>query len=313
GLRGEYTHYTTGSGGRETETGDYKRSYLDLFPSAFVSYALPKGNELQLNYTRRINRPRGRQLNPFKNISDSANISFGNPLLLPEYTDALELNYIKNWEEHMLSASVYYRSTNGVSQRVNYLEGNTLYTTYDNVTDSRRAGMEIVGKNRLFGWLDLTSTVNLYYYKLNGFDYHYNDQSTHYKGNEDFSWDARIIANAMLPWKLSFQVTGSYNSATYSPQGKTYENWWLDAGLRRSFLERRLSVAITGRDLLDSRKRKSYTYGDNFFQTSTSQWGGRQVGISISYNFGNMKTSSKKKPRNNGERQDSMDGDMMDF
>ncbi|MEG1586655.1 MAG: outer membrane beta-barrel family protein [Bacteroidales bacterium] len=313
GVRGEYTHYTTGSAGKEGANAptDYTQNYFDLFPSAFVSYALPKGNELQLNYTRRINRPRGRQLNPFKNISDSANISFGNPYLLPEFTDALELNYIKNWENHMLSASLYYRTTDGVSQRVSYLDNNTLYTTYDNVTDSRRAGMELVGKNRLFGWLDLTSTVNLYYYKMNGFDYRYNDQQTHYKGNEDFSWDARVIANAMLPWNLSLQITGNYNSATYTPQGKNFESYWLDAGIRRSFLERRLSVAITGRDLLDSRKRKSYTYGDNFFQTSTSQWGGRQVGISISYNFGNMK-SAKKKQRN-GDKNDSMEGEMMDY
>ena len=313
GLRGEYTHYTTRSGGKENAAlaDDYTRDYFDLFPSAFVAYALPKGNELQLNYTRRINRPRGRQLNPFKNISDSANISFGNPYLRPEFTDALELNYIKSWENHMVSASLYYRTTDGVSQRVSYLEGNTLYTTYDNVTDSRRGGMELVGKNRLFGWLDLTSTVNLYYYKLSGFDYSYNGQKTHYKGNEDFSWDARIIANAMLPWNLSLQITGNYNSATYTPQGKNYESYWLDAGIRRSFMERRLSIAITGRDLLDSRKRKSYTYGDNFFQTNTSQWGGRQVGFSISYNFGNMK-NTKKKQKNN-ERSDSMDSEMMDY
>lgn len=312
GVRGEYTHYTTQSPGKtDVSTPDYTRNYFDLFPSAFISYALPKGNELQLNYTYRINRPRGRQLNPFKNISDSSNISFGNPYLRPEYTNALELNYIKNWENHMLSTSLYYRTTDGVSQRISYLEDNTLYTTYDNVTDSRRAGMELVGKNRLFGWLDLTSTVNLYYYKMNGFDYNYNNQTTHYKGNEDFSWDARVIANVMLPWQLSFQVTGNYNSATYSPQGKDFESYWLDAGIRRSFLERRLNVAITGRDLLDSRKRKSYTYGDRFFQTSSSQWGGRQIGISISYNFGNMKTQKKK--QRNGERQDSMEGEMMDY
>lgn len=312
GVRGEYTHYSTQSPGKEESQADkYTRDYFDLFPSAFVAYALPKGNELQLNYTRRINRPRGRQLNPFKNISDSSNISFGNPYLRPEYTNALELNYIKNWDNHMLSASLYYRTTDGVSQRISYLEGNTLYTTYDNVTDSRRGGMELVGKNRLFGWLDLTSTVNLYYYKLSGYEYTYDDQITRYKGNEDFSWDARVIANAMLPWQLSLQVTGNYNSATYTPQGKDFESYWLDAGIRRSFLERRLSVSITGRDLLNSRKRKSYTFGDQFFQNSTNQWGGRQVGISIAYNFGNMKNGKKKQQK--GERQDSMDGEMMDY
>lgn len=309
GFRGEYTHYSTQSTGKdEVDAPKYTRNYFDVFPSAFVAYELPKGNELQLNYTRRINRPRGQQLNPFKNISDSANISFGNPYLRPEYTDALELNYIKNWDNHMLSASLYYRMTNGVSQRISYLDGNTLYSTFNNVTDSRRAGTELVGKNRLFGWLDLTTTVNLYYYNLDGFEY----RGTEYKGSSDFSWDARVIANAMLPWKLSLQVTGSYNSATYSPQGKNYESYWLDMGLRRAFLDRRLNVAITGRDLLNSRKRRGYSFGDNFYQTTSNQWGGRQFGISISYNFGNSKATPKKKPKSQ-QRNDSGDMEMMEY
>ena len=314
GLRGEYTYYKTASFGKleaNKEPTHYSKEYFDLFPSLFISYSLPKGNELQLNYTRRINRPRGRQLNPFMDLSDSANISFGNPNLLPEYSNTIELNYIKNWEQHMLSASAYYRTTDGISQRVSYLEGNSLYTTFENVTDSRRAGMELVGKNRLFGNLDLTSTLNLYYYKIDGFTYQYNGKSSYYKGNEDFSWDARIIANVMLPWNLSFQATGSYQSASYSPQGKTYSSYCLDAGLRRTFLDRRLTVAITGRDLLDSRKMKSYTYGDNFTQMRTMQFGGRQVGINISYSFGNAKVSKKKTQRNN--QNDAMDSEMMDF
>lgn len=312
GLRGEYTHYTTSSPAKnETNPEKFTRDYFDLFPSAFVAYTFKESNELQLNYTRRVNRPRGRQLNPFKNISDSSNISFGNPLLLPEYTNSLELNYIKNWKQHTLSASLYYRSTQGVSQQISYLEGSTLYSTYDNVTDSRRGGVELVAKDRFFDWLDLTTTVNLYYYKLDGFDYTYGSTTTHYNGNEDFSWDARMIANVMLPWNLRLQLTGSYNSATYSPQGKNYDSYWLDAGLRRSFVQGKLTVAVTGRDLLDSRKRKAYTFGDNFSQTSIDHWGGRSVGFNISFNFGNVKVN-KKKSRSNDQNNDS-DSDMMDF
>lgn len=314
GLRGEYTWYDTKSTGMiaGVETPESKsKSYFDLFPSLFLSYSLPKENELQINYTRRINRPRGRQLNSFANISDSANISFGNPLLDPEFSNSFEFNYIKNWEKHMLSASLYYRSTSDVIQRVSYLEGNTLYSTYDNATDSRRAGMELVGKNRLFDFLDLTTTVNMYYYKINGFDYRYGaDQQYHYNGSEDFSWDARMIANVTLPWKLSLQLTGNYTSAVKTAQGKDFDSYWLDAGIRRAFLDRKLTVAVTARDLLDSRRTKSYTFGENFFQTSEMKWGGRQFGISVSYNFGNMK-SSKKKP--NSRNEESMGNDMMEF
>lgn len=309
GLRGEYTHYeteTVGSGIAEDGSGVNSRSYFDLFPSAFVSYSLPKGNEMQINYTRRINRPRGRSLNPFRNLSDSTNISFGNPLLAPEYTDAVELNYIKNWSEHMLSASLYYRSTSDVIQGVSYLEGNALYSTSENVTDSRRAGMELVGKNRLFKILDLTTTVNLYYLAIDSFNFIYkDDESFFYNGQKNFSWDARIIANFKMPWSTSLQLTGSYRSPITTPQGKTYEIYALDAGIRKSFLDRKLNVAITGRDIFNSRRNKSYQFGEGYEMWSNGIWGGRQFGITLSYGFGNMRANQRKQ-RNN------RNGDMMD-
>ncbi len=314
GVRSEYTDQTTYSRGwNESATTRNQKDYIRFFPSAFLSYALTESQELQLNYTSRINRPHGRQLNPFLQISDSSNISFGNPELEPEYTSALEMNYIKNWEKHTLSASVYYRMTDNLRQRISYLQGNTVYTTYDNVTQSRRAGMELVGKNRLFDWLDLTSTVNLYYYKVDGYTYAREGIAPiTLKGQEDFSWDARLIANAMLPWGMSLQLSGNYNSATYSPQSKMHDRYWFDAGLKKSFLDRKLNVSISCRDILNSRLWKTTTYGQNFTQYSESRWGGRQGAITISYSFGNSRSKSRKQG-NRPEQGGDMDSDMMDF
>ena len=84
------------------------------------------------------------------------------------------MNYIKLWESgHTLSLSGYYRSTDDVIQRIRFLNTaeNVMYTTSENVARSQASGMEIVGKNSLFGFLDLTTTVNLYYSKLDGFSY----------------------------------------------------------------------------------------------------------------------------------------------
>ena len=156
----------------------------------------------------------------------------------------------------------------------------------------------------------------MYYYKMDPFNYYYNtDQVQHYDGSKDFSWDARIIANVILPWAVSLQVTGSYNSGAKNPQGKDYESYWLDAGLRRSFLGKKISVAITARDLLDSRRHKYYSYGENFFQDGRMQWGGRNFGISVSYNFGtNGKKKNGKPNGQNGNREDGGgEGDMMDL
>lgn len=313
GLRGEYMRYNT-----KTEAyipvDEGKKEYWHVYPSLFLGYSLPRGNELQVNYTSRVRRPRGWQINPFRNVTDSTSISYGNPNLDPEFTNAFELNYIKNWTEHTLSASLYYRNTDGVIQNVKYFDDPAMYSTFENITRSQSSGLELVSKNRLFRILDLTTTVNVYYYKLNGFDYSYRTEegffTEHYKGSEDFSWNARMMANVILPWSISLQVTGNYNSKRVSAQGETKDNYSLDAGIRKSFLSRKLNIAISGRDLLDSRRRKSSSYGSNFYEVSDARWGGRSVTFTLTYMFGNGGNKQKQRPL---ETPDSYENDMMDF
>ncbi|MFW9622713.1 TonB-dependent receptor domain-containing protein [Bacteroides graminisolvens] len=315
GLRGEHTRTNTNSLGynqSETDHPAYKDDYFSFYPSAFLSYQLPSNNELQLNYTRRVSRPWGGQLNPFVNLTDSTNISYGNPLLLPQYSNSLELNYIKNWENHTLSASLYYRNTDNVIQRISYRDGDIMKSTFENIAKTQSAGTELILKNNLFRMIDLTSTLNFYYNKLDGFSYLPAGATTPVVGeaDEDFSWSARIIANVMLPWGVSLQATGDYNSRELVAQGYRKANHAIDLGLRKSFLDRKLSLTINTRDLLNSRKRETITSGSGFSQESVFARSGRTVGFTLTYNFGNMKGSSKRPERQ--EQQNNGDGGMME-
>lgn len=316
GLRGEYWRVDTRSldfdqefNGKASET--FEKDYFKLFPSAFISYDLPKNNELQVNYTRRLRRPWGGQLNSFRNISDASNISFGNPELTPEYSHSFELNYIKSWESgHTLSLSGYYRSTDDVIQRIRFLntEDNVMYTTSENVAKSQASGLEIVGKDKLFKILDLTTTVNLYYSKLDGFSYLPQGAETPVIGDTDesFAWNVRMIANFSLPWGVSLQGTGNYNSKQLMAQGHREPNYSVDLGLRKSFLSDKLTLSINARDLLDSRKFRTVTAGDGFWQDSENWRGGRRVGFTLTYNFGNM-NKKKDKSKSRSEEPDMFD------
>ncbi|MCD7937838.1 MAG: TonB-dependent receptor [Tannerellaceae bacterium] len=305
GMRGEYSNITTkspGFGEEESTAPAYKTDYFSFFPSAFVSYALPNDNEIQINYTRRISRPWGGQLNPFMNITDSTNISFGNPYLDPQYSNAFELNYIKTWDNHMLSFSGYYRTTDDVIQRISFREDNVMKTTFQNIAQTTSAGTEIVGKNNLFNFLDLTSTLNLFYYKLDGFTYLPAGTTTPVtgEGQEDFSWNVRIIANVKFPKAYSLQLNGNYNAKQVTAQGYRKGNYALDAGLRKTFND--FSISINARDLLDSRKWSSVTWGSGFEQNSENWFGGRQVGFTVTYSFGNMKPKRQaNRNRENGD------------
>lgn len=299
GLRGEYSDVKTRSLGYGQQKGDvtpYEHSYFSFFPSVFLSYELPAGNEVQVNYTRRISRPWGRQLNPFVNVTDSANISYGNPYLDPEFSNAFELNYIKNWENHLLSVSAYYRNTGDVIQRISYLEGEVMKSTFENVAESRAAGVEFVLKNNFARILDLTTTVNLYYSKLDGFVYLPAGAVKPVTGasDEDFSWNVKMIANVALPASFSLQVTGGYNSRQLIAQGYREPNYTVDAGIRKAFLDRKLSLSVNARDIFDSRKWKTRTSGEGFRQYAENWRTGRTVGFTLTYSFGNLKPSRSR-------------------
>lgn len=285
-----------------------------LFPSIFLSYELPNNNELQLNYTNRVRRPWGGMLNDFKNITDSTNISFGNPHLNPEYSQSFELNYMKTWEDHVLSISSYLRHSDDIMQRISYLDHDIMYSTSVNVAASNSAGVEIVGKDRFFSCLDLTSTLNLFYYQQDGFAYTYVNHET---GNQydvtgdptsSFSWNFRMIASVKLPHSWSGQLTGMYRSSRANAQGYSRAGYGVDCGVRKQFADNKWSIAINARDLLDSRAWRTTTWGDGFYLESENRRGGRRVMATLTYNFGNMK--SKKKDQ--GEGGDDEGGSSMD-
>lgn len=308
GLRGEhfwrhpFNSVLDNAGNKQTD--DYgAKGEIQLFPSFFASYSLPDNNEIQFNASRRISRPRGRQINPFRDYSDSTNISYGNLDLSPEYSAALELNYLKTWDKHSLASTLYHRFTDDVIQRVSFMNNdNVLESTYMNVTKSANTGFELVVKNNLFKILNLTSSVNLYYSKLYASTYisPYNNSITrNIPEQENFSWTGRVIGNVILGKNTFGQITGQYSAPRLIAQGKETASYSVDLGLRQTLFDRKLSLNFMIRDVLNTRRRSSVTWGDGFYQRSESYFSGRMIGLTATYNFGNMKPKKTEQQRDN--------------
>ena len=310
GLRGEawQVHSDSHFFIADENTGEYiptvesfKTNKFALFPSAFLSYSLPYDNEVQVNYTRRIRRPWGGQLNSFRDISDPANIRYGNPELQPEYSNSFELNYIKSWTMHMISVSAYLRQNSSVMDRVSYLDNNVMYSSWDNVTSTTNSGVEIVGKNSLFKCLDLTTTVNLYNNHISAWSKtFYSREGKAFevsgKARDSFAWDARMMASVKLPWQMSVQATGRYSSKMLTAQGSRQGGWSVDLGIRKNLGD--WSFSINCRDLFDSRKFNSYTNGNGYSQHDTHRGNGRTFRLTVRYAFGNMKATRQSRQHN---------------
>jgi outer membrane receptor protein involved in Fe transport len=67
--------------------------YNTFVPSLFLSRKLNDRSNIRLSYSKRINRPDYRELNPFVNTTDPNNFTSGNPYLSPEIQHSIELGW----------------------------------------------------------------------------------------------------------------------------------------------------------------------------------------------------------------------------
>jgi len=93
----------------------------------------------------------------------------------------------------------------------------------------------------------------------------------------------------MLSKTFSGQITGEYESAELIAQGRENAKYSIDLGVRQTFMDRKLSLSLNVRDLLNSDRNNTTTSGSGFTQNTSSYFHGRMVGVTLSYNFGNMK------------------------
>ncbi|MCY7410960.1 MAG: TonB-dependent receptor, partial [Chitinophagales bacterium] len=218
GLRAESSFYQ----GKLTDIDStFNVNYpISLFPTVFVTYPLTDKSDLELNYTRKIDRPSFFQLNPFTDYSDSLNLSRGNPNLKPQFTNTIEFSYAKNFNRNNnFLASAYYKNTNDLITRYQelvydtVLESDVIINTYVNANSSYLYGLEFTSTNTIKKKLTLSTNVNFYYSYING--------SNIEAGltNSQFSWFGKMNITYKLLKNLTVQLSADYQSKTSLPQG----------------------------------------------------------------------------------------------
>jgi hypothetical protein len=244
-------------------------------------------------------------------------VSFGNPKLTPEYSFSYQLNYLRTWDNHSLLLSAYYRPTTDVIQRVKYMiDGDDrTFQTFMNLSKSTNSGMEMTLKNRFTRWFELTTSASAFYYKLEDFKYTLIDplmgKEITISGDSEsrFSWNARMQANFTLPYDITVQLKGNYRSRRVITQGSRRPSYSMDIGVRKTFFNRKLTLAVNCRDLLDSRRNKSETESDTFYQYSEDWRHARKFNFTATWSFGNNKPKRNKR----NDREESEDDSMQSY
>lgn len=335
GLRAESSNYK----GELTKTNEnFDIDFpISLFPSVFVNQKLDDSQELQLNYSRRINRPNFWQLTPFTDSSDFLNLSKGNPGLNPEFTNSFELSYQKTFKNRdNLLVSAYYKNTTDLITRFQEIQvepttgKDQIINTYINANSSYVTGLEVTLKNNLSKWWELTSNVNLFTSKIDI------DIPNVPEQDQFASWFAKINNSFKITNKLSFQLSGSYQSKSILPpggsggggggggrggggggmfgqstsaQGYVRPVYYADAGLRYTFMkDNRASLSVNMNDIFRTRVSDVHSESPFFIQDVFRRRDPQIMRVNFSWRFGKFDANLFKRKSNKGEGGDGSEG-----
>ncbi|GAA3961198.1 TonB-dependent receptor domain-containing protein [Mucilaginibacter dorajii] len=273
-----------------------------LYPSVFLTQKLQNNQQLQLSYTNRVTRPTARELNPSTDFSDPTNYETGNPHLVPESINSLELGYNKAWQNITFTSGLYYSRLNNVIKHIESdpVDG-LIITMAQNLKHSTTTGLELIGHFNLIKAWDFTANANIFERQ--------NDAAPQYgiTANSGLSWNANITNNISLAKSLAIQVRADYRAADQVIQDKNRPAFGLDAGAKYDFPGNKASLSFNSIDVFNSRKWAFLRSSNTLLLDFERRTLGSRATLTFTYHFGKsagVHKQPKKKDDNADKRID---------
>ncbi len=276
-------------GNQVTKDTFINNDYLKLYPTLHLAYQLKNG-QLQLNYSRRVHRPEGDDINPFPEYQDPYNVRAGNTKLLPEIIHSVEFGY--KWQDKKFSfvPSLYYRyKQNGFTQVTVPVNDSVLLTTQQNLSNDQSAGLELIFSAKAGKFFSSNLSTNFFYNQINATNLGYFDNKTIISFSTNFNSTFTVTPTTML------QVSANYRSARLTPQGKNYPSFVLNMGIRQDMFKKKVSVILAASDILRTLQQKSELNATYLKQTSIARRDAQIVYLGISYRFGKLIKKAEEK------------------
>ncbi len=265
----------------EDEEGIYadKKNYLDVFPSAHLSYPISENTSLQGGYSRRIQRPSLWNLYPFDELTDVNIVRTGNPDLNPSYVDNYELTLNTSLGGVLIYPGVYYRNTNQPFE--NYITQNSLgffNLTTVNIDDFNELGLELYMQYTPIAPIRLSGEIN-----FNQFD-----QSGNHEGRdmsaEGTVWWYRLTSSIRLG-KTRARISYQYRGPRKNAQVDYLSSSDLSISIGKSMMNDKLDIGIRASNILDTRTRKSIATDLHYIIEQSARRYGPRASLNITYKF----------------------------
>ncbi|MDQ0065337.1 TonB-dependent receptor domain-containing protein [Chryseobacterium lathyri] len=281
------------------------KNYNNLFPSVYLSYEFAKDNQLLVNYTRRIDRPRSFFMIPNPNYSDNQNIFDGNIDLNPSYVDSFEFGYSISKKKFIINPTLYYRHQTDdtkmlvfnlkekyIDTDLNERERIVSHTKPINLGTDDRFGLDLNFNWDATSWLKFLGNVDLFGYNTKGstlydtFDKDGNPiQAVADFNGKGFSTRARLTSTVKVDKTFSFQLQGFYRGGQKTAYQDRKDMYAISFGASKTIWKGDGTLAFNVQDIFNTRAMRSTTYTANSVRDSYMQWQPRQFSVSLTYRF----------------------------
>ncbi|MDW7690809.1 TonB-dependent receptor [Flammeovirgaceae bacterium SG7u.111] len=248
----------------------YNYDFVQFYPSANLLYNVNDELDLKAGYSRRVQRTTTFKMNPFPEREHSETLEQGDPTLLPEFIDLVELGLVKGFgEDNSVFVTGYFRNVQNLVNRVNTVYNDTILNRiYSNVGTGKSYGVEFGTEIKPTEWWNVYFGANYYNLSIEG-EFDNRPISTS-------SWVYNINANTGIDFSETFdmQFSVNYISDRVTAQGEDSKFLSPNLTLRKTFLDDRLTATFQWLNmdmgLLKSNEQRITTSVDNQFYTTTN-------------------------------------------
>ena len=258
-----------------------KNQYFRLYPSLHLSYKFSDSHELQLNYSHRIRRPEGDDMNPFPEYQDPYNLRIGNPHLKPADIHSVEFGYQYKKKKTTFLSTLYYRYTyNSMTDITTFINDSIKLSTKENLSKSSALGLELVLSSGIGNLINFNLSTNTYYSTIDASSLGYS------KNKSAIAWSANLSAGINLTKSAVMQLTSSYLAERLTPQGKQMPSFVLNTGFKQEFLKKKLAFIVTVSDVFNSMKNTSIIDTPELYEKVVRRRSSRMIYAGLYYTFG---------------------------
>src|SRR5688572_7506829 len=275
GLRAEQT---VAEGHSITLDSINGRDYFGLFPSIFVQQKVSSKYQVNYNFSRRIDRPSYNNLNPFIFYLDPYSWAKGNPDLKPQYTNSFQ---VTQTYKDAYTLILGYANTAGFMAEIPLQNVETKTTEFQtrNVDNFENINANLILPVKISPKWEVNNNLSLEYQNYTIYLAEKN------RRNEQLFFFAQSSHNIQLPKKIRMELTAGYQGPSAYGLYKIEQNWWMDAGFKRSFLKDQLDLSLNVTDIFRTRRVVGAANFDGNVNAFDQYFGMQSFRINLRYRF----------------------------